>query len=64
MKMFNKILAPFSGTLRSNLMQESDGQIVAKGEQIFEIEPDEIPIIESPDEIAERRSAVTLSLLG
>ena len=64
MKMFNKILAPFSGTLTRNLMGDSDGQIVAKGEPIFEIEPDEMPVIESAEEIAERRSAVTLGLLG
>jgi biotin carboxyl carrier protein len=64
MKMFNKIVAPFSGTLTRDLMKDSDGQIVAKGERVFEIEPDETPIIESDEEIAERRSGVTLGLLG
>ncbi len=63
MKMFNKILAPFSGTVTKNLMDESDGQILSKGEQIFEIEPDEAPIIESEEEISERQSAVTLGLM-
>ena len=64
MKMFNKILAPFSGTLTRDLMKDSDGQIVAKGDRMFEIDPDETPVIESEEEIAERRAAVTLGLLG
>ncbi|MAI24781.1 MAG: biotin carboxylase N-terminal domain-containing protein [Myxococcota bacterium] len=64
MKMFNKIVAPFAGTLTRDLMKDSDGQIVAKGERLFEIEPDETPVIETEEEIAERRSGVTLGLLG
>ena len=63
MKMFNKVLAPFSGTITRNLMADSDGAVVAKGQAIFEIEPDEVVVVESEEEIAERRRAVTLGLL-
>lgn len=63
MKMFNKVLAPFSGTITRNLMTDSDGAVVAKGQRIFEIEPDDVVVVESEAEIAERRRAVTLGLL-
>ncbi|MAJ59586.1 MAG: biotin carboxylase [bacterium TMED88] len=63
MKMFNKVLAPFSGTITRNLMVDSDGAVVAKGQAIFEIEPDEVVVVESEEEIAVRRRAVTLGLL-
>ncbi len=64
MKMFNKILAPFSGTMKRNLMGDSDGAVIGKGQRIFEIEPDEIIVEESEESILERRRNVTLSLLG
>jgi biotin carboxyl carrier protein len=64
MKMFNKVLASFSGTVVENLMKNSDGQIVRAGQPIFRIEPDETIVEESSDVIASRRSKVTLSLLG
>ncbi|MBW2231043.1 MAG: biotin carboxylase [Deltaproteobacteria bacterium] len=64
MKMFNKILAPFAGTVTKNLLADSDGSVVAKGEKIFEIEPDEIVHQESEEEIRDRRMTVTLELLG
>ena len=63
MKMFNKVLAPFAGTVTRNLMKDSDGAVVTKGQRIFEIEPDEAVVIESEDEVRERRRAVTLGLL-
>ena len=63
MKMFNKVLAPFSGTITRNLMTDSDGAVVAKGQRIFEIEPDDVVVVESEAEVAERRRAVTLGLL-
>ncbi|MBW2418548.1 MAG: biotin carboxylase [Deltaproteobacteria bacterium] len=63
MKMFNKVLAPFAGTVTANLMKDSDGQIVHKGQVIFKIEPDERIVEESDDEIASRRRKVTLGLL-
>ena len=64
MKMFNKILAPFSGTLTKSLMADADGSVVQAGQVIFEIEPDETLIEESEAEIQTRRERVTLSALG
>jgi acetyl/propionyl-CoA carboxylase alpha subunit len=64
MKMFNKVLAPFSGTVVRNLMHERDGQVVKKGQVIFRIEPDERISFEPPESIAARRRETTLALLG
>ncbi|TGK04209.1 HlyD family efflux transporter periplasmic adaptor subunit [Leptospira langatensis] len=63
MKMFNKITAPFSGTVKEVLLKDSDGKIIQKGQSIFKIVPDEVLKIETPEEIQERRNKVTLSLL-
>jgi acetyl/propionyl-CoA carboxylase alpha subunit len=63
MKMFNKVLAPFSGTVVENLMEERDGSVVHKGQVIFRIEPDERVERESPEERAARVRAATLALL-
>jgi len=64
MKMFNKVLAPFSGTIVENLMRDLDGHVVKKGQLIFRIEPDERVSTESAESVAARRRATTLSLLG
>jgi acetyl/propionyl-CoA carboxylase alpha subunit len=63
MKMFNKVPAPFSGTVVKNLMKDADGKIVTKGQVIFKIEPDELLQVESEAERQARRETVTLSLL-
>lgn len=63
MKMFNKVLAPFSGTITKNLMQDVDGAVVKAGQAIFEIEPDEMLVVESDSEIAARRKQVTEATL-
>jgi biotin carboxyl carrier protein len=63
MKMFNKVLAPFSGTIVKNLMAGRDGSVVKKGEAIFRIEPDERREPETPEAAAKRRRAATLALL-
>ncbi len=62
MKMFNKVYAPFSGTIEKVLV-ESDGMIIRKGQPIFKISPDERPVIESPGEIAARRRQATQTFL-
>jgi multidrug resistance efflux pump len=64
MKMFNKVLAPFSGTVTKNLMQDVDGAVVKAGQVIFEIEPDEVLVIESDADIAARRKKITQDVLG
>ena len=63
MKMFNKILAPFAGTVTENLMADQDGTVVKKGQAIFKIEPDERVEEEAPEAVAERRRKATLALL-
>ncbi len=64
MKMFNKVLAPFSGTVVETLLKDADGVIVKTGQPILRIEPDEQLEEESEDVIAERRRELTLSLLA
>jgi len=63
MKMFNKVSVPFSGTVVENLMQGRDASVVAKGQLIFKIEPDERSVEESPEAVAARVRKSTLSLL-
>ncbi len=64
MKMFNKVLAPFAGTVVSNEMAGRDGTVVHKGQRIFKIVPDERVEVESPEAAAARRREATLELLG
>jgi biotin carboxyl carrier protein len=64
MKMFNKITAPFAGTVTRRLIEDVDGCVVTKGQKIFEIEPDDVVVEESAEEIRERQQGVTLALLG
>ena len=63
MKMFNKVLAPFAGTV-TRVLQESDGTIIAKGQTIFKVTPDEVVQVESLEQIQKRRHRVTHGLLG
>lgn len=58
MKMFNKVTAEFSGTIEKVLV-EDDGVIIAKGQPIFKIIPDEKPIVESDAERSSRISKAT-----
>jgi len=62
MKMFNKVYAPFSGTVKEVLV-ETDGTIISKGQAIFKIEPDEIVEVVSPEVIAARRRKATDAFL-
>ncbi len=41
MKMFNKVPAPFSGTIDKILIEGSEGIIVSKGQPLFKVTPDE-----------------------
>ena len=62
MKMFNKVYAPFAGTVDKVLI-ETDGTIISKGQAIFKIIPDEIVVVESEEDIAARRRKVTQQFL-
>ncbi|MDX1736584.1 MAG: biotin/lipoyl-containing protein, partial [Halioglobus sp.] len=62
MKMFNKVYAPFSGTI-DKVLVDTDGSIITKGQPIFKIVPDEVVVEESPEEIAARRQEATRRFL-
>ncbi|MFT6957934.1 MAG: acetyl/propionyl-CoA carboxylase alpha subunit [Halieaceae bacterium] len=62
MKMFNKVYAPFSGTI-DEVLVDTDGVIIRKGQPVFNITPDEKPVEESPTEVAERRQRLTDNFL-
>ncbi len=64
MKMFNTVVAPCSGSVTRNRMQDADGTIIVKGETIFKIEPDERVVEESAEEVAARKQGATTRLLG
>ena len=63
MKMFNKVYAPFSGTIKEVLV-DTDGTIISKGQPIFKIEPDEVIVEQTPEEIAARREKITGQFLA
>jgi biotin carboxyl carrier protein len=63
MKMFNKVIAPFAGTIDKVLI-EGDGVIIKKGQPLFKIIPDEKIVVETPEEIAEARRAKTIEFLA
>jgi len=62
MKMFNKIYAPFSGTIEKVLVDE-DGTIIKKGQPLFKITPDEKIVAESPKQIKARKQKYTADFL-
>ena len=63
MKMFNKVLAPFSGTVTAKLIEARDGAMVSKGQPIFRIDPDERLERESEEALRTRTRRITLALL-
>lgn len=63
MKMFNKVYAPFSGTIKEVLV-DADGTIISKGQPIFKIEPDEVIVEETPEERGARRKKITGQFLA
>jgi acetyl/propionyl-CoA carboxylase alpha subunit len=63
MKMFNKVYAPFSGTI-DKVLVDTDGMIIKKGEPLFKITPDEIVIEESPETIQARIQLKTSAFLA
>ncbi len=63
MKMFNKVYAPFSGTIEKVLVDE-DGIIISKGQPLYKITPDEVIVEESEEDRRARRRAATDAFLG
>jgi acetyl/propionyl-CoA carboxylase alpha subunit len=62
MKMFNKVKAPFSGTL-DKILVEDDGSIISKGQILFKITPDEKAVVEPPELITARIETQTYEFL-
>lgn len=62
MKMFNKIHAPFAGTIDS-VLGGQDGTIITKGQPLFKVTPDEAVHIEQPADVARRRHDHTRNFL-
>ena len=63
MKMFNKVNAPFSGTI-VNVLAPADGAIIKKGEPLFKVVPDEEVVVESVEEMKARMRARTEDFLA
>jgi len=63
MKMFNKVYAPFSGTIDKILMDSADGTIVSKGQPLFKVTPDEKFVEVDPREVKKKRQQRTLDLM-
>jgi len=63
MKMFNKVKAPFSGTV-DEVLVETDGAIISKGQVLFKITPDEKAVVEAPEVITARIEAQTSEFLN
>lgn len=62
MKMFNKVTAPFSGTIEEVLI-ETDGTIVKKGQPLFRVRPDVPPKVSDPSAERAARQKHTRDLL-
>lgn len=63
MKMFNKVNAPFSGTIDKILIQGGDGTIVQKGQPLFKVTPDEKFVEVDPNEIEREKRTLTTKYL-
>lgn len=63
MKMFNKITAPFSGTVDKILIEGGEGVIVTKGQPLFKITPDEKFVEVDPRELEKQRRECTIEYL-
>ena len=63
MKMFNKVYAPFSGTI-DKVMVDTNGTIVSKGQTLFKVTPDEQIVEEDPAALRSRIEKNTDEYLG
>jgi len=57
MKMFNKVSAPFAGTV-DEVLVDTDGTIITKGQTLLKITPDEkVEHISDAELVASRRAS-------
>ena len=59
MKMFNKVPAPFAGTIDKIIVEGGDGTIVQKGQPLFKVTPDEKFVEIDPKQLAKQKQTVT-----
>ncbi len=64
MKMFNKIPAPFAGTIDKILIDTGDATIVSKGQPIFKVTPDEKFVEVDPKELERIKREATSAALA
>lgn len=63
MKMFNKIPAPFAGTVDKIVIEGGDGVIVQKGQTIFKVTPDEKFVEVDPKAVEREKRACTTAYM-
>ena len=63
MKMFNPIRAEFSGTIREVCVRGEGGQVVSRGQKLFQVDPDVALVQESEAEKMARERTATERLL-
>lgn len=63
MKMFNKVTAPFAGTVDKIVIEGGDGVIVQKGQTIFKVTPDEKFVEVDPKAVTKERRDCTLAYM-
>ena len=63
MKMFNKVHARFSGAI-DEVLVEGEGVIISKGQPLYRITPDEAPVVESADDLRDRRQGFSEEFLA
>jgi biotin carboxyl carrier protein len=64
MKMFNKVYAPFAGTIDKVLINGGEGSIVHKGQPLFAVTPDETIVDERPEDRQARQREATRTYLA
>ena len=64
MKMFNPIRAEFPGTIRKVCVEAHSGIIVSRGQKLFLIDPDVLPVMESEEEIFKKQQQETTSIMN
>ena len=62
--MFNKVPAPFAGTIDKILIEGGDGVIVQKGQPLFKVTPDEKLVEVDPAEVERVKRETTSQYLG
>ncbi len=63
MKMFNPLCAEFSGTVKKVIIDGSNGIVIPRGQVIFEVEPDVLPVDVSEKDVLDQQWRHTQKLM-